>query len=331
VFADLSKAYKNKNQLTSAMRFVTAEEIHAALHYPELIQSLRSAFAAGTIVTPTRHHHSFNNPNAKVESTLLLMPSWIEGDDLGVKMVIVSPENGEINLPSIQGQYLLHNATTGVLKMILDAKALTTIRTAATSALASSYLSNPQSQSLLMIGTGALAPELIKAHTAVRPIQQVFVWGRSFAKATALCDQLKNQSFSISPIVNIGDKIHDVDIVSCATLSASPLVLGSELQSGQHIDLVGAYRTDMRESDDAAISKALLFIDHDGALREAGDMCIPLKNGIIKSTAIQADLFQLCSGAKKGRTKKDSITLFKSVGHALEDLVAAKLVAKHCS
>lgn len=311
------------------MRFVSAEEIQAILKYPDVIQSLRKAFASNTIVVPTRHHHPFSNPGARLPSTLLLMPAWVEGDDLGVKLVIVSPENGEFNLPAIQGQYLLYDATRGELKMIMDAKALTTIRTAATSALASTFLSKEQSHSLLMIGTGALAPELIKAHASVRPIQNVFVWGRSYKKAEALCELMRNESFSISVITEIKDIIREVDIVSCATLSPSPLVLGSDLCPGQHIDLVGAYRTDMRESDDAAISKARVFIDHEGALKEAGDLLIPLNEGIIRRDSIQADLFQLCAESKPGRTRPDSITLFKSVGHALEDLVAAKLVAKH--
>ena len=136
------------------MRFISADEIRSLLHYPQLIESLRQAFGSTTITTPTRHHHSFSNPLASTPSTLLLMPAWIEGGELGVKLVIVSPENGQLKLPAIQGQYLLYNATNGVLKMILDAKALTTIRTAATSALASTFLSNENSRSLLMIGTG---------------------------------------------------------------------------------------------------------------------------------------------------------------------------------
>ena len=246
---------------------------------------------------------------------------------MGVKLVMVSPENRDANLPTIQGQYLLYNASNGVLKMILDAKALTTIRTAATSALASAYLSNEESHSLLMIGTGALAPELINAHASVRPIQQVFVWGRSFEKAAELSARLKNKSFSITPVADLFDTIHKVDIISCATLSNTALVLGAELRPGQHIDLVGAYRPDMRESDDAAISKASVFIDHVGALHEAGDLATPLKSGILKRENICADLFELCRGSKNGRVDQKAITLFKSVGHALEDLVAAKLVA----
>jgi ornithine cyclodeaminase/alanine dehydrogenase-like protein (mu-crystallin family) len=175
-----------------------------------------------------------------------------------------------------------------------------------------------------MIGTGALSTNLIKAYASIRPIKKVFVWGRNFEKAQAISTALKNESFSIQPIKTIEEKISEVDIVSCATLSKTPLVLGKYLKAGQHIDLVGAYKKDMREADDETITQASVFVDtFQGGLKESGDIVIPIKNGILKEDAIKADLFQLCSNKHNGRTSKKEITVFKSVGHALEDLVAA--------
>ena len=292
--------------------------------YKELIFSIKQAFSSGNTIVPMRHHHDFPNPKVQEDSTLLLMPAWNPSEDAGVKIVTVSPENAQFELPSINGTYIYLDATKGTVKAIIEAKNLTVKRTAAASALASSYLSKENASSLLMIGTGALSINLIKAHASVRPIKEVFVWGRNFEKAKHICEQLRNESFTARPIENIIDKISEVAIVSCATLSKIPLVLGKYLHSGQHIDLVGAYKKDMREADDETIAKANVFLDtFQGGLKESGDIAIPLQNETLKETAIKADLFQLCSNQKKGRQSNNEITLFKSVGHALEDLAAA--------
>ena len=290
----------------------------------ELIQHLKRSFSGSDVWVPQRHHHDFPNPITHKDSTLLLMPAWNPGKDAGVKIVTVSPENGRFNLPSINGTYIYFDAANGTLKAILEAKSLTAKRTAATSALASSYLSKADSSSLLMIGTGALATNLIKAHASVRPIKNVYVWGRDFKKAQTICAQLSNESFMATPIKSIAEKIAEVDIISCATLSKTPLVLGKYLQPGQHIDLVGAYKKDMREADNDTIARASVFLDSfEAGLQESGDITIPLQEGIIKETDLKADLFQLCANTEQGRRHPDEITVFKSVGHALEDLTAA--------
>ena len=292
--------------------------------FSELISALRSGFTSNNIIVPMRHHHDFPNPEVGADSTLLLMPAWNPSKNSGVKIVTVSPENDQFDLPSIQGTYIYFDAKTGSIKAILEAKSLTAKRTAATSALASSYLSNEKSSSLLMIGTGALSTNLIKAHAAVRPIQTVFVWGRNFNKAQALCDSLVHEHFSIQAIEHIEDKISEVDIISCATLSKEPLVEGRYLRNGQHVDLVGAYKKDMREADNETMNKASIYLDtYQGGLKESGDIVIPITEKVITQDSIKADLFELCSNKKHGRTNTDQITVFKSVGHALEDLVAA--------
>jgi len=239
--------------------------------------------------------------------------------------VTVSPENGQFDLPSIQGIYIYFDATKGTIKAILEAKSLTVKRTAAASALASTFLSCKDASSLLMIGTGALSINLIKAHASVRPIKQVYVWGRNFKKAEAISNALQNEDFDIEAIKNIIDKISEVDIISCATLSKTPLILGKHLKPGQHIDLVGAYKKDMREADDETMAKASIYVDtFQGGLKESGDIVIPLENNTIKEHDIKGDLFALCSNKVQGRIDANEITVFKSVGHALEDLVAAK-------
>lgn len=303
---------------------ISADFVENNTNFTELILEIKHYFSTNEVIIPMRHHHDFPNPDVNADSTLLLMPAWNPSKNAGVKIVTVSPENGQFEMPSIHGTYIYFDATKGSIKAILEAKSLTVKRTAAASALASSFLSKKNASSLLMIGTGALSINLIKAHATVRPIKEVFVWGRNFEKAKHICESLKNEEFKITPINNIEDKIFEVDIISCATLSKTPLVLGKYLKKGQHIDLVGAYKKEMREADDETISKASVYLDtYQGGLKESGDIVIPLQNGTLKKEDIKADLFQLCSNQKKGRNNQEEITVFKSVGHALEDLAAA--------
>lgn len=309
------------------LKNISKEDLEKMLDYPELVKALKKAFQQKYSVPP-RHHHNYKNPKAGIDSTLLLMPAWQAGKYLGIKVVTVSPKNGEKGLPSIYGIYTLFDAEKGFPLAQIDAPTLTNQRTAATSALASSFLSKKNSKTLLMIGTGSLAPELIKAHTAVRPIEEVFVWGRNFKKAKALKKLLKNNPFKIKVVETIEEGIKKADIISCATLSREPLVFGKNLKAGQHLDLVGAYQPTTREADDIAIQKSSVFVDTYEGAKESGDILIPMQNGILKEKNIQADLFELCKGEKKGRKNSKEITCFKSVGHALEDLAAAKLIYK---
>ena len=303
---------------------ISNEFIEKNTNFIELISEIKTHFSDDVVVVPMRHHHDFPNPKVKSDSTLLLLPAWNPSKTAGVKIVTISPENGQFDLPSIQGTYIYLDAIKGSIKAILEAKSLTAKRTAATSALASSFLSKKNATSLLMVGTGALSKNLIKAHAAVRPITKVYVWGRNFEKAKAICNALKHEKFSVTAIQKIEEKISEVDIISCATLSKEPLIIGKHLKPGQHIDLVGAYKKDMREADDEVIMKATVFIDtFQGGLKESGDIVIPLQNGTLKEEDIKADLFQLCNHQKDGRFSDSEITLFKSVGHAIEDLAAA--------
>lgn len=309
------------------MQFIDKDTIEQHYDFAALIRRLRAAFAESSVQVPMRHHHDYPNPPEEDDSTLLLMPAWEPGKDLGVKMVTVSPNNGAYDLPSIQGLYLLFDAHKGNCKCLMDAKSITAFRTAATSALASSFLSRSDSSSLFMVGTGALSPMLIKAHATVRPITDVYIWGRSIEKAQAVKAQLKDQPFNINVVETIEQGIEKADIISVATLRKTALINGELLTAGQHLDMVGAYKPDMREADDQCLLRSKIFIDHyAGALKETGDIVIPVREGIIDKSDIQADLFELCRGEHTGRENDQDITFFKSVGHALEDLVAATLI-----
>jgi ornithine cyclodeaminase/alanine dehydrogenase-like protein (mu-crystallin family) len=311
------------------MKYLGEEVVKKALHYKVLVERLRLGFGEGKVITPMRSHFDFEGSPGERDSTLLLMPSWLPGKNVGVKIVTVSPANAQLNLPSIHGVYVFFDAQTGECKHIFDARAVPVKRTAATSALASSYLSREDSKVLLMIGTGALSPELIKAHASVRPIEKVLIWGRDIEKAKSVCDTLKGEKFASEPVTSLKDACQKADIISCATLSKTPLLLGDFIQEGQHIDLVGAYRPDMREADNSVIQKTRIFVDHyAGALKECGELLIPLHENIIQRSDVLAELSELCSSKKTGRATQTEITLFKSVGHAMEDLIAAQIIAE---
>lgn len=307
------------------MKFISAEDIAAIFNYEEFIPLLREAFL-GDYTVPQRHHYEYENGIGDNTSTLLLMPAWSSGQYVGIKTVTVSPYNGEFDLPSIQGIYTLIDARNGLVKTQMEAKMLTVKRTAATSALASLYLSREEAETLLMVGTGALAPELIRAHHKVRPIKRVLIWGRSKEKVETVKGQLIDLALEIETVSSLEEAVLQADIISVATLSQEPLVFGKWLQPGQHLDLVGAYRPDMRETDDEALKKASIFIDHPGALKESGDLAIPLEQGVIQKEDVQGELKGLCEAGRLARKNDEEITLFKSVGHALEDLSAALYV-----
>jgi alanine dehydrogenase len=308
------------------MRVVGADEIHRLLDYPSLIEALREAFRTGCEVPP-RHHHAIAPPSAGgATGTLLLMPAWQSGGALGVKIVTVFPDNALRSLPAVYGTYALLDAVTGMPKAILDGTALTLRRTACASALAADYLARPDATVHLMVGTGALAPHLCAAHAAIRPIGRTLIWGRDAAKATALADRLRREGRVAEPVADLASAVAQADIVTCATLAREPLIRGEWLRSGAHVDLVGGFTPEMREADDTAISRCSVYIDGDGALHEAGDIVQPLRSGMLSRENIVGDLFALTRGECPARSDAEQLTLFKSVGTALEDLAAAELV-----
>lgn len=309
------------------MQIIENADIAAALQYPALIDALRDMFKSGC-TQPLRHHHGLD-PEDEKKGTLLIMPAWQSGGFLGLKTVTVMPENGAKGRPSVQGTYLLFDAVDGRALALMEAGELTTRRTAAASALAASYLVREDASTLLMVGAGAMAPCLIRAHSAVRSFTDIAIWNHRPEKAKKLAAELTQEGFSARAVTDLEAAARDADLISCATLSTEPLIRGDWLKPGAHLDLVGAFTPTMRESDDNAVKTATLFVDtREGGLKEAGDIVQPLKSGVIKESDLQADLYDLCRGAHAGRASNEENTLFKSTGAALEDLAAAILAYK---
>jgi ornithine cyclodeaminase len=304
---------------------VAASQVENILEVGPLVEALRNAFRRGAVV-PLRHHHTMEVPGA-ADATLLLMPAWQPGRYAGIKIVTVFPSNGERGLPSVMGNYVLISARDGQPLALIDGRMLTLKRTAAASALAAKYLSRPDASRLAMIGTGALAPHLILAHASVRPIAELVVWGRDRDKAERLARNFDGRRLKARAAASLEEAVGWAHTVSCATLSQDPLVRGAWLKPGQHVDLVGGFTPAMREADDEAISRARVYVDtYAGATKEAGDIVQPLANGTLDVKQIAGELAELAQGRVSGRSFHNQITLFKSVGTALEDLAAAELV-----
>ena len=300
---------------------IDQDRTRAALAFPRLIGALREAFVAGAEV-PLRHRHAV----AGGDGTLLLMPAWQGKSAMGVKLVTVFPGNGALGLNSVFSTYLLCDGATGQHLAVIDGNEITGRRTAAASALAGDYLARRDAETLLIVGAGHIAGMMAQAWSAVRGIKRVMVWNLRAARAEALAGSLRGEGFDAVAVEDLEGAVRMADIISCATLANEPVVKGAWLRPGTHLDLIGGYRPDMREADDAAAKRARIYIDTDAALAEAGDLTQPIGAGVITRADIVGDLAALCRGAVGGRAAAGEITLFKSVGSAIEDLAAAALV-----
>ena len=302
------------------MRHFDADAVARATPWPGLLAALRTAFAQGCVVPP-RHVHDIGPGIA------LLMPAWRPGGCFGVKTVTIFPGNGALGLPGLHGLYTLFSASTGEALAVMDGGELTARRTAAASALAASYLARTDAQRLLVLGSGRVAALLPAAMRAVRPgLNEVLVWNHRPAGALALVARLQAEGVPAQVAPDLQTAVRAAHIVSCATLATAPLVHGEWLTPGTHLDLIGSFTPTMRESDGACFARSRVFVDTEEALAKSGDLLQAMAEGVFAATRLQATLAQLCRGEQAGRGSADEITLFKSVGTALEDLAAAELV-----
>jgi ornithine cyclodeaminase/alanine dehydrogenase-like protein (mu-crystallin family) len=306
--------------MSASMRVIDSATTRRHLGFAPLIEALRRMFAIGCEV-PLRHTHRLGEAG-----TLLLMPAWRTGARLGIKTVTIFPGNGAQGLPGLHSTYLLFDATTGVPLAQLDGNEITARRTAAASALAASFLAGPDARRLLVVGTGRVAALLPEAMRAVRTIDQVTVWNHRPASAHALATALRETGLDAHATDDLAHAVANADIVSCATLATAPLIRGEWLRAGVHLDLIGSFTPQMREADAACFARSRVFVDTTEALAKAGDVLDAIDAGAFAAARLQGTLAELCQGARAGRAGAAEITLFKSVGSALEDLAAAELV-----
>jgi len=311
------------------MEYFDEDSVIDATPWGALIEAIAAVLRDGTTTSPDRHVHDVPQSDGST-GALLLMPSWTGDnaglDAIGVKVVTYFPGNAGTDVPTINAAYVLFDGETGRPVATMDGDALTARRTAAVSALAARHLARSDARSLLVVGTGQLAPNLAAAHAAGRKLESIEIWGRNTAAAHRVAGQLRDGGLPARPSADLESSVADADIVSCATGAGSPLVHGRWLKSGAHLDLVGSFRPDMRESDDEAVARSTVFVDTEAGAVLSGDLAQPLNSGVLSSDDIAADLADLASGRHPGRRDDDEITFFKSAGFAAADLAAARLV-----
>ena len=307
------------------MRRFDAAATRAGLPLAALIEALRRQFAEGCEVPP-RHVHALAGADGQPAGSVLIMPAWQPGRYLGIKTVNVFPGNAARGLPGLHATYVLYDASTGVPLASLDGNEITARRTAAASALATSFLTPPDASHLLVVGAGRVAALLPQAYAAVRPIRQVRVWNRSPAAAAALAADWRAQGLDAQAVDGLEDAVRAADIVSCATLARAPLVRGAWLRPGSHLDLIGSFAPDMREADGDALRDARVYVDTLEAPTKAGDLLAAVAEGAWQPDALCGTLTELCRGQAPALPLPSGRTVFKSVGSALEDLAAAMLV-----
>jgi ornithine cyclodeaminase len=256
-----------------------------------------------------------------------MQPAWLRGRAFGIKIANVFPGNEKRGMPSILGVYVLFDGNTGELLGCIDGPAETMIKTTCNSAVATRFLAHEDASTMLMMGAGKLAPYLIAAHASVRPIRRVLVWNRTAEKARASAERLNKPGLQAEAAADPAKAAAEADLVSCATYAAEPILKGQWLKPATHVDLVGSYRPDLRESDDEVVRRAKrLFVDARFSTVEiSGDVIEPLKKGIITADEV-TDLFELAQGRKPGRRSESEITVFKSGGGGHEDIATALML-----
>jgi ornithine cyclodeaminase len=309
------------------VQFIDAHATRERLAFGPLIDALRRMFVAGCEV-PQRHAHRIADAShhGTTAGTVLLMPAWQPGQRLGIKTVTIFPGNGALGKPGLHSVYTLFDAATGEPLAQMDGDQITSRRTVAASALAASYLARADASNLLIVGAGRVAGLAAGAFASVRPIRRVRVWNRSDAAARTLATALQAQGFDAMVVSDLQRAVEQADVISCATLSTAPLVRGDWLRPGTHLDLIGGFTPDMRESDAACFARSRVYVDTHEALAKSGDVLQAMAEGGFSTERLQGSLADLCRGERRGRESDRDITLFKSVGTALEDLAAAQLV-----
>jgi alanine dehydrogenase len=300
------------------------DSVHAHACVADLISPLRHAFVEG-MNAPARNHYELGTPPSI--KSLLVMPGWREGGPLGVKIVTVFPDNEKRGLCSINGEYLLISGDTGKPLALIDGAALTLLRTAAVSALAADLLAAPDADTLLMVGTGALATYLIEGHLSVRRLKSIGLWGRTPAKAIRLVNHLLGKDLPVHLVPHLETAVREADVICCATMATSPLIEARWLKQHAHLNLIGSFRPSMREADTDCFRDCLVAVDTLDALEESGDLIEPLQSRVLQHDQIVQLRALIVDGAPAARSRR---SVFKSVGSALADLSAAEWIYQRC-
>ncbi|MEB9830029.1 ornithine cyclodeaminase [Bacillus cereus] len=308
------------------MLVISANEQRNLVNMNEVIEYAALAlkeFSAERTITPIRGSLPFANER----NTALIMPSVAEGlEALGLKVVTVVPENKKVGKKTINGIVMLSDFQTGEPLALLEGSYLTMIRTGALSGVATKYLARHNAKTLCIIGTGEQAKGIAEAIFAVRDIEKVILYNRTEEKAYAFAEYIQERFNKPAYVhTNANEAISEADIIVTTTNASTP-VFSEKLQKGVHINAVGSFKPNMQELPSHAIAGAnkVVVESKEAALDETGDLQVPIKEGLFKANAIHAELGQIISGEKAGRENNEEITIFKSVGLAVVDIIVAK-------
>ena len=307
------------------MDVIDAAAVRERTPWPALIDAIADELRWGVGVAPARHVHDFGVADG-TRGSLLLMPSWSDGELVVTKVVTFVGSNAERSLPTVGSVVLAFDGVDGRPVAVIDGDELTARRTAAVSALAARHLAREDAARLVVVGTGALAPNVAAAHASVRPIETIEVWGRRPERAEAVAAALVADGLDAVALDDLATGVARADVVSCVTGATAPLVRGVWLGSGTHLDLVGSFSAEMREADDEAVRRSAVFVDTRAGALLAGDLAQPVEAGVLDEDQLAGDLAELVSGVHPGRASDGQITLFKSAGFGRADLAAARLV-----
>lgn len=307
------------------MKVISVEQVHQNLNFDELIPLLKQSFSR-PFSMPQRQVHALTPEQSDNHDAFALLPSWNE-EVIGNKMFTYFPDNAaKHDLPGLFSKIMLFKRQTGEPLALVDGTSVTYWRTAAISALASQLLSKEDSQHMLLFGTGNLASYLVKAHLTVRDLKKVTVWGRNAAKVTELIESFTAlyPTVVFNASIDVNAEVVNADIICCATGAKTPLFDGNLVSTGTHIDCLGNHMKDARECDTTTVTRARVFVDSlTNTLNEAGELLMPIAEGAFDKNDIVGELADMCKTPSLLRQSSDEITLFKSVGTAISDLVAA--------
>jgi len=306
------------------MKTIGPEEVHAALSYPALIDALQETFS-GEFSMPPRNVFLLDE-NSDTHDAFAVLPSW-NTSLIGVKAFTYFPSNSE-PYKSLYSKIMLFDRAHGEPLALVDGTTVTFWRTAGISGLATRLLARENAETLLLLGTGNLATYIIRANASVRPLKRVLVWGRTASNAGKVVDQMSSEldGIEVSVADNLEEACGQSDIIVSATGSHEPLVHGDWVKPGTHTDFIGNHHADKRECDTALVLKSKVYADsYANCFKEAGEILVPISEGVFAKEDVVADLSEMCSGSAPLRQSDEEITLFKSIGMGISDLVGAGL------
>lgn len=304
------------------MQFISKDEVARLAPYGALIESLASGLCE-PIESPQRIHF---NPNHDA-STVLIMPAWRPGRIMGTKIISIWPGNNARGQSAVSAVYVVTSCEDGATLAVIDGTELTLRRTAATAALAARLLARPASRRLAVLGTGALSAHMAMAHHSVFELTQTTIWGRQLDKAQAVVNELALQGIAAHATTDLQGTLASSDLVAAATTATQPFIRNEWVKPGTHLGLIGSFTASMAEAELQLLPRARLFADtRQGVLEKGGEVLQALRAGLIQTSDVRAELVELLAASPvvQGRLTDQDITVFKSVGFAALDLVAAE-------